>query len=98
MVITQDNLIKQIAESEDINIATVKKVFKSAEDLIFAHLSSTSPTDKTIIKVLNGLSLECNYIPEKKVNTYTDIVCKEKIWVKPKITRYYNRRLNGYFD
>ena len=21
-----------------------------------------------------------------------------KIWAKPRITRYYNRKLNGYFD
>lgn len=90
--------MKQISEKENINLATVRKVFQSAEDLVFAYLSSTTPTDKTVVKILNGLSLECKYIPEKEINTYTNIVSKERIWVKPKITRYYNRRLNGYFD
>lgn len=98
MIITQENLVKQIAEKEDINVATVRDIFKSAEDIIFDYLSSTTPSENTIIKVLDGLSLECNYIPEKEIHTYDDIVCKPRIWSKPKITRYYNRKLNGYFD
>ena len=98
MIITQDNLIKQIAEKEDINVATVREIFKSAEDIIFDHLSSTTPSENTVIKLLDGLSLECNYVPEKEIHTYDDIVCKPRIWSKPKITRYYNRKLNGYFS
>ena len=98
MIITQDTLIKQIADKEDINVATVREIFKSAEDIIFDHLSSTTPSENTIIKLLDGLSLECNYIPEKEIHTYDDIVCKPRIWSKPKITRYYNRKLNRYFD
>ena len=98
MIITQDTLIKQIADKEDINVATVREIFKSAEDIIFDHLSSTTPSENTIIKLLDGLSLECNYIPEKEVRTYDDIICKPRIWSKPKITRYYNRKLNRYFD
>ena len=98
MIITQDTLIKQIADTEDINVATVREIFKSAEDIIFEHLSSTTPSENTIIKLLDGLSLECNYVPEKEIHTYDDIVCKPRIWSKPKITRYYNRKLNGYFD
>ena len=98
MIITQDTLIKQIADKEDINVATVREIFKSAEDIIFDHLSSTTPSENTIIKLLDGLSLECTYIPEKEIHTYDDIICKPRIWSKPKITRYYNRKLNGYFD
>ena len=98
MIIRQDTLIKQIADKEDINVATVREIFKSAEDIIFDHLSSTTPSENTIIKILDGLSLECKYVPEKEIHTYDDIVCKPRIWSKPKITRYYNRKLNGYFD
>lgn len=98
MTLTQDELIKQIANKEDINVATVREIFKSAEDIIFDYLSSTTPSENTIIKLLDGLSLECNYVPEKEIHTYDDIVCKPRIWSKPKITRYYNRKLNGYFD
>ncbi|MDE6208464.1 MAG: hypothetical protein K2M73_02185 [Lachnospiraceae bacterium] len=98
MIVTQENLVKQIADKENINAATVKKVFKSAEDIIFNHLSSTTPSQNTIIKLLDGLCLECNYIPEREIHTYDNIVCKPRIHTKAKVTRYYNRKLNGYFD
>lgn len=98
MIITQENLIKDIAAKEDIKVATVRKVFKTAEDIIFDYLSSTTPSENNVVKILDGLSIECNYIPEKEMHTYDDIICKPRIWAKPKITRYYNRKLNGYFD
>ena len=97
MTITQENLIKEISKREDINVATVRKVFKSAEKCVFDYLSSTTPTENTVVKVLDGLSLECKYIPEKNINTFDNFQCDSKIWVKPKITRYYNRKLNDYF-
>ena len=67
MTLTQDNLIKQIAEKEDIDVATVRNIFKSAEDVIFAYLSSTTLSESRIVKLLNGISIECNYIPEKRI-------------------------------
>lgn len=98
LTITQENLIKEIANKGDISVATVRDIFKSAEDIIFDYLSSTTPSENIIVKILDGLSVECNHIPEKEIHTYDDIVCKPRIWAKPKITRYYNRKLNGYFD
>lgn len=98
MIITQENLVKQIAAKEDTNVETVRKIFQSAEDIIFDYLSSTTSSENTIVKLMDGLSLECSYIPEKQIHTYDDIVCKPRIWVKSKVTRYYNRKLNRYFD
>lgn len=98
MIITQENLVKQIAAKEDTNVEAVRKIFQSAEDIIFDYLSSTTSSENTIVKLMDGLSLECNYIPEKQIHTYEDIVCKPRIWVKSKVTRYYNRKLNRYFD
>ncbi|MBQ0036835.1 MAG: hypothetical protein KBT35_07975 [Firmicutes bacterium] len=98
MTITQDELIKEIAIKEDIDVATVRRIFKSAEDNIFDHLSSTTPSENILVKILNGLSIECNYIPEKEIHTYDNILCESRIWAKPKLTRYYNRKLNGYFE
>ncbi|MBO5054844.1 MAG: hypothetical protein J6C64_00610 [Lachnospiraceae bacterium] len=98
MIVTQEILMNQIAGKENMNAATVRKIFNSAEDIIFHYLSSTTPSENTTIKLFDGLSLECVYIPEKEIHTYDDIVCKPRLWVKPKITRYYNRKLNGYFD
>lgn len=94
MIITQENLVKQIAAKENIHVETVRKIFKSAEEIIFDCLSSTTSSENTIIKLMDGLNLECTYIPEKIIHTYDDIVCKPRIWVKPKVTRYYNRKLN----
>ena len=45
MILTQDDLIKRIAKKEDINVAMVRKVFKTAEKIIFDHLSSTTPSE-----------------------------------------------------
>lgn len=98
MIITQDNLVKQIAEQEELNTETVRRVFKSAERIIFHYLSSTTPSEHTVIKLLDGLSLECSYIPPRRIHTYDDILCEPRIWTKPKITRYYNRKINGYFQ
>lgn len=96
MIITQENLVTQIAVQEGMNAATVRKIFKSAEDIIFNCLSSTTSSESMTIKLIDGLSLECNYIPEKQIHTFADMVCKPRIWVKPKVTRYYNRKLNRY--
>lgn len=98
MTITQENIIKDVANREDIDVATVRKIFKATEKYIFDYLSSTTPTENTVVKILDGLSIEGKYIPEKEMNTYDHIFCDAKIWAKPKITRYYNRKLNGYFN
>ena len=98
MTLTQDKLIKQISERENINVTTVRNVFDSAEKIIFDYLSSTTSSEKRLVKLIDGLSLECIYIPEREIHTYDDIKCKPRIWSKPKITRYYNRKLNGYLD
>ena len=98
LTITQEHLIKQIAVRENMNTATVRRVFHAAEGILFDHLSSTTPSECTTIKLVDGLSLECTYIPERQIHTYDNIICKPRIWVKPKITRYYNRKLNRYFD
>lgn len=95
MIITQEELIKQIADSGRLDPAMVRNVFQLAETRIFACLTSATPSDRVTIKVLDGLTLECSYIPEKKIHTYDEIVCKPRIWAKPKITRYYNRKLNA---
>ena len=98
MIITQENLVKQIANREDIDVATVRKIFKSAEEIVFDYLSSTTSSENMIVKLMDGLSLECNYIPKKEIHTYDDITCRPRIWTRPKVTRYYNRKLNRYFD
>ena len=98
MILTQDDLIKRIAKREDINVAMVRKVFKTAEKIIFDHLSSTTPSETMTVKPLDGLSIECQYVPEKEILGFGNFIAEDRIKAKPKITRHYNRKLNGYFD
>lgn len=98
MILTQDDLIKRIAKKEDINVAMVRKVFKTAEKIIFDHLSSATPSETMTAKPLDGLSIECQYIPEKEIFGFDNFIAEDRIKAKPKITRHYNRKLNGYFD
>ena len=98
MILTQDDLIKRIAKKEDINVAMVRKVFKTAEKIIFDHLSSTTPSETMTVKPLDGLSIECQYVPEKEIFGFDNFIAEERIKSKPRITRHYNRKLNGYFD
>ena len=98
MILTQDDLIKRIAKKEDINVAMVRTVFKTTEKIIFDHLSSTTPSEAMTVKPLDGLSIECQYVPEKEVFGFGTFIAEDRIKAKPKITRHYNRKLNGYFD
>lgn len=98
LTLSQNDLIKQIAKREDINMAIVRKVLKATEKIIFDHLSSTTPSENMVVKPLKGLTIECKYIPQKEMHTYKNLKIKDKIWAKPKITRHYNRTLNDYFS
>lgn len=95
MIITQERLIQELAEKEDLPPALVRRMTSTLEELIFHYLSMASPTETVTLKPFSGLSIECKYIPERQMHTYTDIRCRERIWAKPKITRYYNRKLNA---
>lgn len=82
---------------EGIDVTIVRDIFKSAENKIFAYLSSTTPSENIVIKILNGLSLESEYVPKHKVDRgmFKDYDCSERIKVKPSITKYYKNKLNG---
>ena len=96
MTITQKDIIKDISKREGINVATVRKIFKSAEDIIFDHLSSTTPSENLIVKILNGVSLERKYIPKKKYSKgmFKEIDCQEHVNVKANSSTYYSKKVN----
>ena len=98
MTVTQEDLVNQIATKEDIDVATVRNVFKSAEDIIFDYLSSTSPSECVVLKPFRGMSLEGKYIPERIIHNYDNIVSKARIRVRSKVTRYYNKKINKHFS
>lgn len=96
MIITQDNLIRQIADREDIDVATVRDIFESAESIIFDHLSSTAPSENITIKLLNGVNVERKFIKKKKYTKgmFQDIECPDKVRVKVSSSKYYTKRVN----
>lgn len=96
MIITQDTLIRQIVEKEDSDLATVRNILKSTEELIFELLSSTDPSENLVIKLLNGLSIERKYIEKKEYSKglFQNITCQSHVNAKANLSKYYNKRLN----
>lgn len=97
MIVTQDCLIKQIAEKEDIDIATVRKVLKSAEGIVFDYLSSTTPPDENIIiKIFSCINLKRKYIKNRKYSKgmFQDVNCDDHISVKANVSKYYSKKVN----
>ena len=96
MNITQDILIKQIADRERINEATVRRLFKSAEDIVFDCLSSTTPSEEINIKLLNGINIKRKYIEKKNYSKgmFQNIDCPEHVTVKISLSKYYNGQVN----
>ena len=100
MIITQNELIKQIAETEDIDVATVRNTFKAAENIIFDHLSSIKPSEKIVIGLLSGVSIERKYVPSKTYSKglFDNIDCPEHVGVRAKISKYYKEKVNKILD
>ncbi len=96
MNITQDTLIQQIADREKLPAATVRKLFQSAEDIIFDYLSSTAPSEEITIKLFSGISIKRTYLKEKKYSRgmFQNIDCPEHVAVKAASSKYYNRQVN----
>lgn len=89
-------LITQIADKEDINVATVRNIFKSAEKIIFDYLSSTTPSEEITIKLFNGVSIKRKYIKNKKYSKgmFKNIDCNEHVNIKASLSKYYNGQVN----
>lgn len=96
MIITQDNLIRQIADREDIDVATVRDIFDTAENIIFDHLSSTAPSENIIIKLFKGVNVERAFIKKKKYSKgmFKNIECPDKVKIKASSSNYYTKRVN----
>ncbi len=101
MNVTQDVLINQIAIKEDIDVATVRKILKSAENIVFDYLSSITPSEDINIKILNGINIKRKYIKKKKYSKgmFQNIECPDHVNVKACLSKYYNGQVNQYlFD
>ena len=96
MIVTQDTLIQQIADKEDIDVATVRKILKSAENIVFDYLSSIPPSEDITLKLFNGISIDRKYI-NKRIYTkgmFQNITCPEHVKTKANCSKYYNGQVN----
>lgn len=96
LYINQDTLVKQIADRENINVATVRKLFKTTEDIIYDYLSSISPSEEITVKLWNGISIKRQYIQKRSYSKgmFEDIECPEHVTVKARLSKYYIRQVN----
>lgn len=99
-VIGKEQIIKEIAKREGVPLSTVQSLYWTLENYIFEMLSSATPTESVNLKLFNGISIDCEYRSEKEMihpESGELFESNARIWAKPKITRHYNRKLNGYF-
>lgn len=96
LIITQDTLIKQIAEKQNTDIVTVRDILKTTEDVIFDLLSSTAPCENIVIKLLSGITVERKYVEKKEYSKglFQNIICQPHVNTKANLSKYYNKRLN----
>lgn len=92
-------MIKEVAKREGIPLSTMQSLYWTLENYVFETLSSATSTENIDLKLFNGISIDCSYKNEKEMIHPENgelFVTNAKIWAKPKITRYYNRKLNRY--
>lgn len=97
IVITKEMLINDLASVEGVSATSIRHLYDEFERIVFDRLSSTTPTEKTVVKLFNGLSIECKYYGADVTRhpaTGKQIMTPEKIWAKASLTRNYNRKLN----
>lgn len=94
--ITQNTLMQQVAEKENINPAMVRRLFRTTEKIIFDYLSSAAPSEELNIKLLGGIQIRRKYITGKKCSKgmFRDQDCPEHVNTKATLSRYYNEQVN----
>lgn len=96
-VINKEQIIRELARREAIPLPVVQSLYLTLENYIFELLSLTTSVEEIELKLFNGISIDCSYKSERKMihpESGELFETDAKIWAKPKITRYYNRKLN----
>ena len=97
-VIKKEKIIRDIAKQTNNNIADVKNIYNTLENVIFNILSSVNKDEDICIKLFEGVNLEGKYNSEKtKKNNLTGETHLVQSKIKPKfnITRSYCEKLNN---
>lgn len=95
---TKERIIKLAAELASKDINTMKDCYNAVESVVKEIISSTDKNNPTSIKMCDGISIDCEYIPEKqkKNNLNGDIIVVAG-HIKPKfnITRSFVQSINS---
>lgn len=96
MIITKLDFYKTIAEKENISQDIIKKIFRSAENIMFHELSSVSDGEINKVHIMDGLSVESKIVNKKERNLPNGIKVENEPTVKitPKVTRWYKEKIN----
>lgn len=94
--ITQESIITQIANKEDIDAAIVRQIFKSTENIVFDCLSSIAPSEEINIKLFKGITIKRKFTKRRKYSKgmFQDIDCPEHINTKIYLSKYYIGQIN----
>lgn len=95
---TKERLIKRIADTEHKDIALVRSIYNTLENVVVEALSLATPETDVSVKLFEGITLDSSYVPEKvKKNNLTgkNIVVAEHIKAKANITRNYQEKINS---
>ena len=96
MIITKLDFYKMIAQQANISQETIKKIFHSAENILFDELSSVNDCEIKKIHIMDGLSIESKIVNKKERNLPNGIKVQNEPTVKitPKVTRWYKEKIN----
>lgn len=94
----KNDLYTKISRTGDIDVNTVKDVFRLAEIIVLKHLSSVTPDKDAKVYLMDGLNISSKLIENyetENVRTKEKITIPKKIKVTPKITQWYKDKVNN---
>ena len=95
-IISKRRLMRSIKNYHTKSV--VKDVYNSLENVIFGSLSSASEERDVCVRLFEGVSIDCTYVPEgTRRNNLTGGMTFVESKIKPKfnITRTYCEKLNN---
>lgn len=95
-IISRRRLVKSVKNSHTKSVA--RDIYNLLENSIFDSLHSVNSEQDVSIRLFEGISLDCEYIPEKmKKNNLTGKMIFVESKIKPRfnITRNYCEKLNS---
>lgn len=94
------DIINELSAETGQTTEQLKEVITTLKDLITKHIKEVSKDNQIVIKPFDSFLIQSEVIPDRKrILNYNEYVQTARIKVKPKFTRYFNRRIiNGLKD